>query len=212
MFSVGASPFNSRARQLYGGLVGGDALGDVYGGDALSDVYGGIARNYQGDLTDSTAMKNYYTENPAKYAEDAKWAALASRFSAERADRLAAKAIRSVMKREVVKAMKQNEDWKKNYLLSRAGMRSKYFRPRLTPRAKASIWNTVKRIPWNTARTTERERLFLNMLTRAPYTSKPDAPIMPDASLLGITSGAYTDQLPSNVYDYDPESVVNFLA
>lgn len=203
MFSVGASPFNSRARQLYGGLVGGDAL---------SDVYGGIARNYQGDLADSDEMKQYYTDNPAKYAEDAKWAAMASRFSSERADRLAAKAIRSVMKREVVKAMKQDEDWKKAYLLSRAGMRSKYFRPRLTPRAKASIWNTVKRIPWNTDRTTDRERLFLAMLSRAPYTSKPSAAIMPDASLLGITSGPYTDKLPDTMYDYDPDSVVNFLA
>lgn len=204
MFSVGASPFNSPANQLYGGLAGGDAVSDVYGGWALSLPAGSRGT--------ADAIRAYYRDNPAAYAADAKWAALASRYSNSRAERTIAKAIREAVKRTQVKAWKDaSEDWRNKYLQSRRSMRPLAFRPRFKPTAKADIWNVVSHMPWGN-RASENDRLFLSLATRAPYTSAPVAPGMPDAALAGLTTGAYTTELPADIAElpanYQP---ANFL-
>ena len=205
MFSVGASPYNSRARQLYGGLAGGDAVGDVYGGWALSLP--------EGSRGTPAAIRAYYAEHPAQYAADAKWAALAGRYSNSRADRNVAKAIREAVKRTQVKAWKDaSEDWRTAYLTSRRSMRPSAFRRRFTPTTKANIWNVVSRMPWGSD-ASENERMFLSLATRAPYSSAPTVPGMPAAALDGLTTGAYTTELPAEIAElpanYQP---VNFLA
>lgn len=204
MFSVGASPYNSRARQLYGGLAGGDAVSDVYGGWALN-----IPADSRGT---ADAIRAYYRGHPAAYAADAKWAALASRYSNERADRELAKAIRAAVKRTTVKTWKDTvADWRDNYLTSRRSMRPAAFRRRLTPTAKANIWKVISDTPWGN-NASENERMFLSLATRAPYSSAPDVPGMSAAALQGLTTGAYTTELPATIADL-PENFqpVNFL-
>ena len=202
MFSVSSSPYNSRSRQLWGG-------------DAGSEVYGGWARNIPGaDLATATQIRDYYQANPAEYAADAKWAALAARYSNSRADRIAAKAIRDAVKRETVKNWKTNvEGWRQAYLDSRRGMRPKAFRQRLTPTQKANIWRTVGLIPWNTERTSENDRMFLSLAAHAPFSGAPVVPNMPAAALTGLTTGRYVSELPDAISELPANyQAVNFLA
>ena len=205
MFSVGASPYNSRARQLYGGLAGGDAVSDVYGGWALS-----IPAASQGT---PAAIRAYYQAHPAEYAADAKWAALAGRYSNSRAERNIAKAIREAVKRTQVSDWKNTvQGWRQAYLDSRRAMKPTQFRRRLTPAQKASIWNTVSLMPWGD-NASENERMYLSLATRAPYSSAPSVPGMPGAALDGLTTGAYTNELPATIADLPANfQPVNFLA
>lgn len=205
MFSVGASPYNSRARQLYGGLAGGDAVSDVYGGWALSLPAGSRGT--------ADAIRAYYQAHPAEYAADAKWASLAGRYSNTRADRTIAKAIREAVKRTQVKDWKDTvEGWREAYLNSRRSMKPAAFRRRFNPTDKANIWNAVSRMPWGDA-ASENERMFLSLATRAPYSSAPVVPGMPDAALTGLTTGAYTTELPAQIAELPANfQPVNFLA
>lgn len=195
MFSVGASPYNSRARQLYGGLAGGDALGDVYGGFAANIPYNAATGLPTGDV------EAYYKDNPAEYAQDAKWANLALRFSDKRTDRILAKAIKEKMKRDVIKALKKDADWKKKFLASRALMRPEYFRKHLTADQKGDIWAAIKAMEWGED-ASPRDRLFLSMLSRAPYTSTPGVPaaLQMQANALKDLTTEYTNELPSLMY------------
>lgn len=204
MFSVGASPYNSRARQLYGGLAGGDAVSDVYGGWALN-----IPADSRGT---ADAIRTYYQANPAAYAADAKWASLAARYSNSRADRTIAKAIRDAVKRTNVSNWKNTvEGWRDAYLTSRRSMKPAAFRRRFTPSAKANIWNTISRMPWGDD-ASENERMFLSLATRAPYSARPDVPRMPAAALTGLTTGAYTSELPAEIAELPANfQAVNFL-
>lgn len=205
MFSVGASPYNSRARQLYGGLAGGDAVSDVYGGWALNLPAGSRGT--------ADAIRAYYQANPAAYAADAKWAALAGRYSNTRADREIAKAIRAAVKRTTVKDWKDTvADWRENYLTARRSMRPAAFRRRLTPTEKANIWKVISDTPWGVD-ASENERMFLSLATRAPYSSAPNVPGMPARALSGLTTGAYTTELPATIADLPANfQPVNFLA
>lgn len=205
MFSVGASPYNSRARQLYGGLAGGDAVSDVYGGWALS-----LPADSRGT---ADAIRAYYQANPAAYAADAKWASLAGRYSNSRAERNVAKAIREAVKRATVKDWKDTvEGWRDAYLTSRRSMKPAAFRRRFTPSAKANIWNAISRMPWGDE-ASENERMFLSLATRAPYSTAPDVPRMPARALNGLTTGAYTTELPATIAELPANfQPVNFLA
>lgn len=214
MFSVGASPYNSRARQLYGGLAGGDAIDDVYGGDAIGDVYGGFAatipHSAETGLPEGDVVA-YYRDNPANYAQDAKWANLALRFSPNRLERILAKAIKEKMKRDQIKTLKQNADWKKKFLAARALMRPTYFRKHLDGDQKGDIWAAIDAMKWG-KRASDRDKLYLSMLSRAPYTSPPGVPAalnMPQAVLNDITT-KYTNELPALMYT-GTRAAQNFL-
>lgn len=150
MFSVGASPFNSRARQLYGGWTEIAAPEDYRG-------------NYQ-------TLRAWYGQNPAAWYRDSKWANMAIKYSPNRADLALAKIIKKAGK-DQMERWRADQDWREGYAAALASMRSPVSRRKLTPEEKFRTWETFKGIPFENP--SASSRAWLSLATKGPYTSPP---------------------------------------
>lgn len=171
MFSVSASPFNSRRRQLYGGW-------------AASAAYNApSAALYQGvNLADD-------------YARDAKYAAMAARFSTDPAVRASARSFRSATKGLLARqraAAKRGDPtaiaWVKAYNAARAAWASTYTRPPLSPAQKNTIFDAFTQM---STEPDAAQRAWLSLASRAPYTSTPAAQGITEDDLALLTTGEY---------------------
>ena len=153
MFSVSASPFNSRARSLYGGWTA-SANASSLDEDALRDFYG-TAQNA-----------------PTMY-QDSKWANIIMRFSRDGEKRLLAKKIKAATK-NMLKTWREDAAWKKGYRDALKAMRSPYKRMPLSDRQRAAIVSTFEGIPDDTK--SPGELAWMSALSRAPFVANPQLP------------------------------------
>lgn len=169
MFSVSASPFNSAARQLYGGWAGVAAPEGSRG-------------SYQ-------ALRNYYATHPNSWYRDSKWASMAIKYSPNRNDLALAKLIKKAGK-DQMEIWRQNAAWKEGYAAAMARMRSPVVRRKMTDTEKLRTWLTfTNRVPYG--RPTAAGRTWLSLATKGPYTSPPAVAgdVIPQAILDTLSVG-----------------------
>lgn len=149
MFSVRSSPFNSRARSLYGGW-------------ALTD---GVAGSTAAQLA------AHYATHPGQAAKDQKWASLARKYSTNRAERDNAALIKSVLTREQIQNWRENPTWKRLYSQAMKHMRSPYMKQPFSATRRQSIWDRFTAIPWGNM--SAADRAWIQAATNAPYAGVP---------------------------------------
>ena len=150
MFSVPSSPYNSRARQIYGGWT---------------DV--AAPRDFRGDYQ---TLRGWYALNPAGWYRDSKWANMAIKYSPNREDLALAKLIKKAGK-DQMKRWREDADWRAGYAAALASMRSPVVRRPLSNIEKYRLWATFGEIPFNNP--TASDRAWLSLATKGPYTSVP---------------------------------------
>lgn len=159
MFSVSASPFNSRARSLYGGWTA-SANASSLDENALRDFYGTAANA------------------PTMY-QDSKWANIIMRFSRDGNKRLLAKKIKAATK-NMLKTWREDAAWKKGYRDALKAMRSPYKRMPLSDEQRAAIVSTFESIDDDTK--VPGELAWMSALSRAPFVANP---MLPGVSTIG---------------------------
>lgn len=185
MFSVSASPFNSRARQLYGGWADVAAPADY-------------RNNYQ-------TLRAWYGQNPAAWYRDSKWANMAIKYSPNRADLALAKLIKRAGK-DQMERWRADQDWREGYAAALASMRSPVQRRKLTPEEKYRTWATFSQIPFENP--TASARAWLSLATKGPYTSAPRVRgLRIDPASLRALSVGPLGMLPADRYQL-PEGAV----
>ena len=181
MFSVGASPFNSRGRQIYGGWAAA-----ARAGMKPEDLQAG----YRGDAL------NFF--------KDSKWASMAERYSLNPADRELASLIRKASN-GVLKAARQqakNGDmaavrWLMAYNSAAGKVRNKYRLSSLSPTQRQAIFNRFASIPWNNTDDGQPDslRMWFAMANRAPFERIPAIPegigAVPDTANFVLQNPAY---------------------
>lgn len=157
MFSVGASPFNSRKRA----------------------VYGGWAPN---PYDTAKAYREFWGGEPEEYVQDVKWADLAQKYAYLPADLDRAKLIREAAKNvlKTVRAKaKQNDQnalyWMARYRKAMKNLRSPFIASRLGTDARDKIWNAFQKLDWSDD-FDDSQRLWLAMAKNAPYGAAPALP------------------------------------
>ena len=178
MFSVPASPYNSRARALYGGW----------------------ANTHAGDADTVDTLRAYYASHPASYYYDSKWATFAQRFAPDVASVKRAKLIKAAGK-GMLPVWRQNPNWREGYAAALAGKRTTYRRPSFNELQKRRLWNTFQNIPFETD---AAQNLWLSLATKSPYTSQPAVPgdVLTAQQLAALTTGQYF--LPDQVNRFAP--------
>lgn len=158
MFSVRSSPFNSRARSLYGGW-------------ALS-----------GNVAGSTAaqLAAIYANNPGQAAKDQKWASLARKYSTTPADLDSAALIKSVLTRQNIHDWRQDPVWRDRYSQALRHMRSPYMKQPFSAQRRQAIWSRFRNIPWENI--TAADRAWIQAATNAPYAGVPSLTGVADAA------------------------------
>lgn len=180
MFSVSASPFNSRARQLYGGWAG------VAAPEASRGSY--------------QALRQYYSTHPNSWYRDSKWASMAIKYSPYRNDLSLAKLIKKAGK-DQMETWRGNSAWREGYAAAMANMRSPVQRRKMNDTEKLRTWLTfTQRVPYT--RPTAAGRTWLSLATKGPYTSPPAVAgdLLP-ADLLNTLSVGPLAALPENRYN-----------
>ena len=169
MFSVRSSPFNSRARSLYGGW-------------ALS-----------GNVAGSTAaqLAAIYANNPGQVAKDQKWASMARKYSTTPADLNSAALIKSVLTRQNIHDWRQDPVWRERYSLALRHMRSPYMKQPFSAQRRQAIWSRFSNIPWENI--TAADRAWLQAATNAPYAGVPSLTGVDDAA--NFSTGATVNRL-----------------
>lgn len=149
MFSVGATPFNSRRRQLYGGWA------NVYA-PANSTV---------------ESLKAYYADNPSAFAYDSKWANMALKYSDDRADIEKARLIKKASY-QMLKEWRKIPGWGDSYNVVQARFRTAARKPPLSTGKRKAAWLTFRDyIPQEDL--SEAQAQWLSFAGNAPYTSVP---------------------------------------
>lgn len=168
MFSVGATPFNSRKRQLYGGWASGV--------NAAS--------------TEAAVLKSW-EDSPAQFVRDTKWASMAERYAFDPDDRDNAVRIRGFSKGflSAKRAAAKTGDgaalsWLSGYNSANRLIRSPYKMSSLSPTAKDAIWAKFQGLAWNPQGLADADRMFLQLANRAPFGSAPTLPRGVDVPLL----------------------------
>lgn len=155
MFSVSASPFNSRPRQLYGGWTLSDiGMGDVFN----TREWNNIAAQYQAA--------------PEKLYRDSKWASMAMKYSPDPDDARRAKAIKGILKGRLA-TFRQDPAFKAAYALSLAGRRSPAKKPPLPGASKVALWRKFLDLNEDPRRLTADDLVWLSMASKAPFTAAP---------------------------------------
>ena len=159
MFSVGARPFNSRRRQLYGGWASG----------------------IKADTTEAQALARW-DRLPDDFVADTKWASMAEKYALDPATRDIASNIRSFSKgylagkRELYKkGDPKGVVWIRGYNAAQKGIRSKYKLSSLSPGQKDAIWQRFVDMPFG--KLSDEQALYLQMANRAPLMAKPKLPL-----------------------------------
>ena len=170
MFSVGASPFNSRERAVYGGW--------------LPNPYD-KAKQY----------RDVWGDDPTEYVQDTKWADLASKYAYLPAELDQAALIRAAAKdvlKDVRKAAKKNDKaaivWLNGYRKAMKNLRSPYIASRLGPDARDAIWAAFQKLDWKDE-FDDSQRLWLSLAKHAPYGA---APALPEGTNFGSLPGIDT--------------------
>ena len=160
MFSVGASPFNSSSRQLYGGW----------------------ASNVKADTTVKQAVTGWEAD-PTAFVQDTKWASMAERYALDPDDRDLAAKIRVYSKGFLSGKRKLAKDgngaaltWLAGYNGANRLIRSPYKLSSLSPEAKQLVWSRFQGLGWNPKGLADGERMFLQLANRAPFGSAPALP------------------------------------
>lgn len=170
MFSVGASPFNSRKRAVYGGWA--------------PNVFPGAA-----------GYSSYWDTRPTQYVQDVKWADLAQKYAylpgdIDRAS-LIREAAKGLLKAKRAKA-KEGDDaavlWLDGYRKAMKNLRSPYVASRLSYTNRDKIWKAFQDLDWNDE-FTDSQRLWLAMAKNAPYGATPG---LPDGVNFGALPGVDT--------------------
>lgn len=187
MFSVGASPFNSARRQLYGGWTM-----DTLDGDAVARA---------AKLTDDAArwarVDALMPRAPDVYAAS-KWANLALKLAGDTATRNKAKAIREALKGYVRHKRLTDASWKRSYANALKHIRTDYRKPSLSGAQRDLLWRMFQNVPYGTI--TDPQRLFVSMLGSAPYTSRPRGPL-PNFVEDYMVSGPYSTGVSKPAYE-----------
>lgn len=165
MFSVGASPYNSRRRAVYGGWT-------------------------PNSLPDADAYGRTWDTKPLDYVQDVKWADLAQKYAylpgeLDRAAiiREAAKGVLK-LKREAAKGGDRDAViWMDGYKKAMKNLRSPYTASRLSYANRDSIWKAFQNMPWDD-KFTDSQRLWLAMAKNAPYGAAPGLPAGTDFGTL----------------------------
>lgn len=159
MFSVGARPFNSRRRQLYGGWTSG------------------IKAN-----TTETQARARWDALADDFVADTKWASMAEKYALDPATRDIASNIRSFSKgylagkRDLYKKGDPSAIvWIRGYNAAQKGIRSKYKLSSLSPGQKDAIWQRFVDMPFG--KLTDEQALYLQMANRAPLMASPKLPL-----------------------------------
>ena len=157
MFSVGASPYNSRKRA----------------------VYGGWAPN---NLPDADAFGRAWDTAPLDYVQDVKWADLAQKYAYLPAELDRAAIIRDAakgvlkLKREAAKGGDRDAViWMDGYKKAMKNLRSPFTASRLSYANRDAIWSAFQKMPWSD-KFTDSQRLWLAMAKNAPYGAAPGLP------------------------------------
>lgn len=151
MFSVSSSPYNSRARQLYGGWA------NVAAPEASRGSY----------LT----LRQYYATHPNAWYRDSKWASMAIKYSPSRDDLALAKLIKKAGK-DQMEGWRSNLAWREGYAAAMARMRSPVTRRKMTDLEKQRTWLTfTQRVPYG--KPTALGRAWLSLATKGPYSAPP---------------------------------------
>lgn len=187
MFSVGASPYNSLDRQLFGGWT--------TAGLNTADFLQAAAQRMDDDRWD--AVDRLLPSAGAAY-QAAKWANLALKYAGDVNTRQKAKAIREAMKGFVRHKRATDPDWKKAYATALAHVRSPYHKPSLSSQSRDQLWRMFERLPY--AQITNPGKLFLSMLGDAPYTGRPRGPL-PNSIEDMMVSGPYTSLTSKPAYE-----------
>lgn len=160
MFSVGARPFNSRRRQLYGGW----------------------AANIDANTDEATALAGW-DASPAAFVQDTKWASMAERYAFDPDERDLASTIREYSKGYLSgkRTAAKNGDgtamsWLDRYNKANKVIRSPFKMSSLSASQKDAIWSRFKNMAWNPAGLTNAERMFLQLSNRAPFGRSPTLP------------------------------------
>lgn len=168
MFSVGATPFNSRKRQLYGGWASG----------------------VNKESTEQAAVKAW-EDSPAQFVRDTKWASMAEKYAFDPDDRDNALRIRGFSKGflSAKRAAAKSGDgaalsWLSGYNSANRLIRSPYKLSSLSPTAKDAIWAKFQGLPWNPDGLADADRMFLQLANRAPFGSAPALPRGVDVPLM----------------------------
>lgn len=167
MFSVGASPFNSRGRA----------------------VYGGWAPN---PYTKEKQYRDLWGSEPEEYVQDVKWADLASKYAylPDEVDQAALirESAKGVLKQVRAAAKKNDRNaiiWLDRYRKAMKNLRSPFVASRLGYEARGKIWDAFKALPWSNE-FSDSQRLWLALAKNAPYGA---APALPD----GVNFGTLPD-------------------
>lgn len=157
MFSVGASPFNSRKRAVYGGWT-------------------------PNSLPDTNAYERAWDGSALDYVRDVKWADLAQKYAYLPAELDRATLIRDAakgvlkLKRDAAKSGDRDAViWMDGYKKAMKNLRSPYTASRLSYANRDSIWSAFQKLPWDD-KFTDSQRLWLAMAKNAPYGAAPGLP------------------------------------
>ncbi len=159
MFSVGARPFNSRRRQLYGGWT----------------------TPLKANTSEADALARW-NGKAADFVADTKWASMAEKYALDPATRDIASNIRALSKGFLAgkrKKFKEGDDaavmWIRGYNAAQKGIRSKYKLNALTAAQKDAIWDNFVDIPFGNL--SDGNALYLQLANRAPLMAQPKLPI-----------------------------------
>lgn len=169
MFSVSASPFNSRSRQLYGGWDPIATAADLQAPDAF---YGDVA------------------EGPARYYRDRKWANLAVKYAPDEASYRTAKAILDATKNKL-KQYRTVKAWKDAYAKVLKTRRLPYVKRPMTSAMRDAIWKNFKQIGIDNVQPVTNE--WLALASGGPYSKAPNYPNLPDEIEGMFETGEYVE-------------------
>ena len=182
MFSVGASPYNSLGRQIYGGWAATSTAAD----------------------TEDT-LKTAFEADPVRFFKDAKWASMAEKFSLNPADRELASHIRKgsagilkKMRQEAAKGNMAAVQWVMGYNSAAGKVRNKYRLSSLSPSQKQTIFNRFTQdVHWtdDAGGLGDNYRMWLALANRAPFESMPLLPrgigAVPDQAAFVLPNAQY---------------------
>lgn len=175
MFSVGASPYNSMGRQLYGGWTS----------PGNADLWTQIAGTADDVGREALIDQNF---NAAEIFQASKWANLAARLSTDPGERAMARVIKRALKGYVGKSRRESPAFRAAYAAALANVRSPWRKPPLPRTSRATLWNFFKQIPWEGI--TGPQKAFISMASKAPYTVAPRSSL-PDEWEAAMVSGPY---------------------
>ena len=160
MFTRRASPFNSTARQLYGG----------WSTTATAK-------------TPVASLQGTWDASAPLFLQDTKWANMAERYSMDPDDRAIASAIKAAskgylkrMRAEAKRGTPSAMGWVARYNAAAKLVRNPYRLTGLSPAQRHAVFTKFKSISWDPAGLSDSNRLFLSMANRAPFQSAPNLP------------------------------------